>query len=89
MPSSEQPAPAKPEKPFGHDIEFWKLKKGAPNNLPRSINPHHYEQADLHRVGPPSAARRAMRLSCSSAEEISLKPLTREQYVRAFGWGRM
>lgn len=62
-------------KPFGYDVEI--LCDGMP--LRRMF----------HWRGTEAACRRRARLQSTFREIVSIAPLTRDQWVRAYGLGRM
>ena len=67
--------PVKAGKPFGFDVEV------------RCINEPRYRT--FHWQGSEATMRRKARLQSTFIEIVSMKPLTRAQWERAYGLGRM
>lgn len=67
----------KPEKPFGYDIEVeFACNSGKP------VQAYHF-------VGSESQVRRKGMMKKHAVRILSVKPLTRSQYVNTYGLGRM
>jgi len=73
--------PQREERPFGHlariRVRRW---------YPGLVIPEDYEK-EIHARGPASRVRAAARRARGFTELLAIEPLTREQWLRAFGCG--